>query len=182
MKGVIFNAVEEVVRAEHGEQAWDDLLEATGLDGAYTSLGTYPDQEIEALVTAASSALGVSREDLLQHLGRRSFGYLADRNPQLMEQFDDARALLTSLNEVIHPEVRKIYPGADVPVFAVRSEASGDLALAYRSHRGLCFFAEGLALGAGDHFDEKLQVDQTRCQHRGAADCELLIMWNSPLP
>jgi hypothetical protein len=180
MKGVIFNAIEETVRSEQGEDAWDDLLDAAGLTGAYTSLGTYPDEQVYALVDAASSALSLSKEDLLRHLGRRSFGYLAARSPELMTGFRDSRTVLLSLNAVIHPEVRKIYPGADVPVFEVATETGGQLSLSYQSKRGLCHYAEGLAHGAADHFGETLEVSQPRCQHRGAPDCELLITWADP--
>ena len=40
MKGIIFNLLEDVVVRNHGEDPWDQLLTATGLDGAYTSLGS----------------------------------------------------------------------------------------------------------------------------------------------
>jgi hypothetical protein len=42
MKGIVFNLLEEVIRKEHGEDAWDALLEVTELDGAYTSSGAIP--------------------------------------------------------------------------------------------------------------------------------------------
>ncbi len=177
MKGVIFNAIEETVRSEHGEDAWDDLLESAGVTGAYTSLGTYPDQQVYALVDAACAALGVGREDLLRHLGRRTFGYLAQRSPDLMVDMNDSRTVLLSLNSVIHPEVRKMYPGADAPVFEVVTGDDHSISLSYRSKRGLCHFAEGLALGAADHFHESLEVTQPRCQHEGAVDCELRMTW-----
>ena len=177
MKGVVFNIVEETVRAEHGEDAWDSLLEAAGLDGAYTSLGTYPDEDMAALVTVACAALGVSQEDLLRHLGREGFGRLAGRNAQLMTECGDARSMLLGLNSVIHPEVRKVYPGADVPVFDVVSGEADHISLSYRSKRGLCHFAEGLALGAGDLFGEEFTVTQPICQHRGDDHCELLFTW-----
>ncbi len=54
MKGIIFNLVEEVVRNRYGEDTWDELLDAAGLDGAYTSLGSYPDEELLRLVAAAA--------------------------------------------------------------------------------------------------------------------------------
>jgi hypothetical protein len=44
MKGIIFNLLEEVVIRDHGADTWDELLSATCLDGAYTSLGSYPDE------------------------------------------------------------------------------------------------------------------------------------------
>jgi hypothetical protein len=177
MKGVIFNAVEDIVRTEHGEDTWDDLLESAGLAGSYTSLGTYPDAQMAALVEAACTLLGVSPEDLQRHLGRRSFGYLAGRNPDLMSGFSDSRSLLRALNSVIHPEVRKVYPGADVPDFEMTSAGPDSLTLSYRSNRGMCYFAEGLGLGVGDHFEQALQVTQTTCQHRGGDHCELVFTW-----
>ena len=182
MKGVIFNIVEETVRAEHGENAWDSLLDAAGLTGAYTSLGTYPDQDMAALVAAACQALGVSEEDLLRHLGRQGFGQLAARDPALMAEFSDSRSLLLGLNSVIHPEVRKVYPGADVPVFEVVSGDPNSLSLSYASKRGLCFFAEGLALGVGDHFGETFVVTQPVCQHKGGDHCELEFTWPTEGP
>ena len=45
MKGIIFNLVEGFVVAEGGESAWDGLLDAAGLDGGYSSLADYPDEE-----------------------------------------------------------------------------------------------------------------------------------------
>ena len=44
MKGIIFNLLEEVVRKDYGDETWEDLLEAAQVDGAYTSLGNYPDE------------------------------------------------------------------------------------------------------------------------------------------
>ena len=57
MKGIVFNLLEDLVVRDHGEDAWDDLLEEAGSDGAYTSLGSYDDAELLALVGAASTAL-----------------------------------------------------------------------------------------------------------------------------
>jgi len=177
MKGVVFNIVEEIVRSEHGEDAWDSLLDGAGLTGAYTSLGTYPDSDMAALVEVACRALGVGEADLLRHLGRQGFPRLSGRNPEIMIGFANARSLLLGLNSVIHPEVRKVYPGADVPVFVVAADNPDSVSLVYQSKRGLCHFAEGLALGVGDTFGEALEVTQPVCQHRGGEHCELLITW-----
>ena len=50
MKGIVFNLLEEAVVEAHGVDAWDQILEDVGADGAYTSLGNYPDDEALALV------------------------------------------------------------------------------------------------------------------------------------
>ena len=46
MKGIIFNLLEEVVTQAHGEEVWDQLLDAAQVDGAFTSLGNYPDEDL----------------------------------------------------------------------------------------------------------------------------------------
>jgi hypothetical protein len=71
LKGLVFNLLERVVVRNHGEAAWDDLLDATGLPGAYTSLGSYPDEEIGRLVDAGAKALGLEPAEVLRWFGRR---------------------------------------------------------------------------------------------------------------
>jgi hypothetical protein len=43
MKGVVFNLLERVIADD--DEAWDEILDAAGSSGAYTSVGTY---ELEA--------------------------------------------------------------------------------------------------------------------------------------
>lgn len=54
MKGIVFNLLAEAVTQRFGDEAWDNLLDAAGLEGAYTSLGSYHDAEMFALVEHAA--------------------------------------------------------------------------------------------------------------------------------
>ena len=47
--------------------------------------------------------------------------------------------------------------------------------MGYRSPRKLCSFAEGLLLGAADHYGEKLTIEQPLCMKRGDDRCVLEI-------
>lgn len=172
MKGIVFNLVEEVVTDEFGADTWDDLLEAAGLDGAYTSLGSYPDEDLGRLVSAAAEALSLPAGDVTRMVGRRAIPKLAVRYPAFFEQ-PSCRAFLLTLNDIIHPEVRKLYPGAEVPDFTFTSEGDGTLLIGYDSRRRLCQLAEGFVLGASDHFGEAVDVDQTECVFNGDAACVL---------
>lgn len=174
MKGVIFNVVEEVVTEAYGPNTWDVLLDAAGLDGAYTALGNYDDGELVAIVGAASSALGVSTEDVLRTVGSAGFSRLSSRYPHFVEPHVSSRSVLRALNEVIHPQVLAIYPGASVPRFEVDG---GDdrLVLTYESDRGLCHLAEGLAAGLAAAFDEQVAIHQQACRHRGDESCQIVV-------
>lgn len=174
MKGVIFNVVEEVVTEEFGADTWDALLDATRLEGAYTALGNYDDAELAALVAAAASALGVEEADVLRLVGRRGFAGLAGRYPHFLEGHTSSRSVLGDLNEVIHPQVLALYPGANVPEFGFVEEGDRIL-LDYHSARGLCHLAEGLALGAIESFREHADITQETCRHRGDESCRIIL-------
>ena len=72
MKGIIFNLLQEIVEQEYGEKTWDALLAAAKLEGAYTSLGSYPDADLMKLVAAASAALGQPPDDIVRWVGRKA--------------------------------------------------------------------------------------------------------------
>ena len=93
MKGVLLNAVEEAVSAEWGEQMWDELLTACGLDGAYTALGNYPDAELVALARAAAERLDCSVDDVQRTLGRLTFKPLMTRYRRFPEAPTSLREL-----------------------------------------------------------------------------------------
>jgi hypothetical protein len=175
MKGIIFNLLEEVVILRHGEAAWDGLLDKAGLDGAYTSLGSYPDSEIEALVAAAATALNLSPGECLRWFGREAMPLLAVRYPAFFEGYRTTLPFILSVNSIIHPEVRKIHPGALCPVFRFEQAADGALRLGYKSPRQLCALAEGFIEGAGDHFGETALVEHLRCTAKGDPECLLSI-------
>jgi Haem-NO-binding len=174
MKGIVFNLLEQLIARDHGEETWDALLDATELTGAYTSLGSYPDEDLMKIVGAAAAELHVSPDDVLRWFGRNALPLFAGRYPQLFEPHDSTRSFVLTLNEIIHPEVRKLYPGADVPVFDFDSR-DGLLVMGYRSPRKLCAFAEGLLRGAADHYMERLTIEQPECMKRGNDRCVLEI-------
>lgn len=174
MKGIVFNVLERVVSEEHGEDAWDALLEAAGLSGAYTSVGSYDDAEMFALVDAACAALNTTPHDLLRWFGRRAMPIFAERYPEFFTPHRSGRTLVLALNDIIHPEVRKLYPGADVPTFTFEEDGP-TIAIGYRSARKMCGFAEGLLLGAGDRFGETTSLAQPSCMLRGDAECTIQV-------
>jgi hypothetical protein len=176
LKGIIFNLLEEAVEQSFGEGAWDTVLETAKLEGAYTSLGSYPDQELLNLVAAASSVLNKSTDEILRWFGVTAIPLLAAKYPVFFVGHTGTRSFLLTLNDIIHPEVRKLYPGADVPDFTYRLTASGDdLVMIYESKRKLCMLAEGFIEGSAGYYKEAVTIEQVECMHRGGARCVFQI-------
>lgn len=170
MKGIIFNLLEEVVRRDYDEDTWDTLLETAQLEGAYTSLGNYPDQDFMKLVMAASSILKMPADDVVRWFGWNALPLLAERYPNFFTP-KSTRAFLLTLNDIIHTEVRKIYPGSDIPVFDYDTSLQEVLVMGYQSPRRLCALAEGFIEGAAAHYGEEVVLEQPTCMNRGDEKC-----------
>src|SRR5687767_6586028 len=163
MKGVIFNLAEQVVTDGFGADVWDDILDRAGLEGSYTSLGSYPDADLVALVGATSECLKIEPGAVVATIGEGAMPLLAQRYPAFFSPHTGTRSFLLTLNDIIHPEVRKLYPGADVPEFAFEVRGDDQLLLGYRSARQLCALAEGFITGAARHFGESVRIEQPQC-------------------
>ena len=177
MKGVIFNLTEKVLVAEHGEDAWDTLLELTGLEGAYTSLGSYPDHELAQLLDAASAATGEPVSELLRWIGRRAMPRLAAHYPDFFRSVNNGRDFILSVNDIIHPEVRKLYAGAACPHFRLATAQDGALSIGYASPRKLCDLAHGFIEGAADHYGETVRIKHDLCMLKDDPVCRLTVRW-----
>jgi Haem-NO-binding len=184
VKGIVFNLLEEVVATRFGEEAWDEMLGHTGLGGAYTSLGNYPDSEFTTLLAALSRRIGETERDVLRWFGRNSMPRLAERYAEFFRGHRGLRTFLLSLNDVIHSEVRKLYPGAEVPNFEFETPEGAKeheaLLIHYRSERRLCLLAEGFILGAADQFNERVDVRQEQCMLDGARECRIVCRFQGP--
>lgn len=179
MKGIIFNLLEEVVISNHGEDTWDQLLATAELDGAYTSLGSYPDEQMQELVGAASQKLGLTAFEVLRWFGQQAIPLLFERYPAFFSTQSSTRPFVLSVNRIIHPEVRKIYPDANVPTFEFRHAPDGGLMMGYLSPRRLCALAQGFIEGAATHYGETVILEHRECMHKGDKRCLCHISFSS---
>lgn len=177
MKGIVFALLQAAISDKYGEDTWDAVVGGAGVDGAYTAVGTYPHEEFLALVGAASEVLGAPAEEVARWFGRTAIPLLYQAYPRFFDPHRSTRSFLLTLNDIIHPEVRKLYPGAEVPEFAFDTSSDDALNLRYRSSRKLCHFGEGLVQGAAAHFGEEVTISQPECSLRGDSHCLLVCLF-----
>jgi hypothetical protein len=177
MKGVVFNLLEEAVIREFGPDTWDDLVHEAGLTGAYTSLGNYSDEEMGALVTAAAAKFSMANADILRWFGERAMPILNERYPAMFAKHTSSRTFILSVNNIIHPEVRKLYSGAKCPFFHFRENETGTITMGYESSRKMCDLAHGFVKGAAKVFCEEVDIAHHSCMNHGADRCSMEIRW-----
>ncbi len=173
MKGILFNLAEEVVGTSYGADAWERILDASQVSGAYTTLGNYPDEEFSQIISGAVEVLGASEATVVSSIAEGAIPLLSQRYPHFFAGHRSARTFVLTLNEIIHPEVRKLYPGADVPEFDFSDASDGALLIGYHSRRRLCALAEGFIRGAATRYDEVVTITHSRCMHNGDPSCTL---------
>ncbi len=170
MKGIVFTEFLELVEEKFGLAMVDKIIQQSSLasGGIYTAIGTYDFSEMLSLLTHLSNNTGISIDDLLLAYGEHFFGILANSYPGLINTYEDPIELLSSIENHIHIEVRKIYPKAELPTFEVLEKTSSKLVMVYKSSRAMYSFGLGLMNKTFEHYDssatilmEKIKKDGT---------------------
>ena len=182
MMGVVFNLLEAAVCRTYGEAQWYELLDKAGLDGAYTSIGNYPDADAFRIVNAAAEALQLTPGEVLRWFGRESMGMVAERYSLFFTDHSSVRTFLPTINRVHNDEVRKLYPGALLPQFSFEEAPDDTLCMVYHSSRSLCDLAQGFIEGTALVFKEQITVEHPHCKLRGDHQCRFDIRFLAPVP
>jgi len=112
---------------------------------------------------------------LLQAFGEHLASRFVQLYPAFFAHTHDTLEFLAGVENVIHAEVCKLYPDAELPRFQVESQQPGRLVLRYLSSRHLEDFAEGLMRGCARHFGQTVQITRQPCEDgRGCTVCFVL--------
>ena len=153
-----------MVEEQFSIEAAEDMISACDLPsgGAYTSVGTYDHREMVALLQQLSAMSGRSIPDLLRAYGTHLFGQFAILYPVFFEGVTSSVEFAGRIEQVIHVEVLKLYPDAELPSFDVKTHTTDELKMIYRSDRHMGDLAEGLLEGCIAHFGEQNSVSLLR--------------------
>ena len=160
MKGIVFTEFLDMVETTISADMVDDVIEAARVPsgGAYTAVGTYDHKEMVSLVGALSEFSGNPVPALLHQFGRHLFGRFVVLYPVFFEGVENALEFLARVEGVIHEEVLKLYPDAELPRFEARWTGPGALTLVYRSPRHMGDLAHGLIEGCVAHFGDPVAI------------------------
>jgi hypothetical protein len=177
MHGTIFHELEKYAGARLGDGGWLRLKSAAGIEPSrqYEIFKSYPDEEVGALVAAASRETGLPATALLEDFGE----FIA---PDLLDMYWGAIApewrtldIIEHTETTIHTVVRTDHKEATPPYLHADRTGPGEVRVRYTSARKLCAVARGIARGIAKHFNETVKIADERCMHRGDSDCLLVI-------
>jgi hypothetical protein len=162
MKGIVFTEFIEMVEQAFSQDTADRMVDECESDlpsgGAYTAVGTYDHREMVCMVVKLAELTGISAPALIKSFGNHLFGRFHDLYPEFFTEVGSAMDFLAGIEDIIHAEVRKLYPDAELPRFDVLRPDNDTLQLTYYSDRHLGDLAEGLIEACIAHYTDPLSL------------------------
>ena len=168
MNGVVFTEFIEMTEGEFGLQTVDNIINRAGVEGIYTSIGTYPHEEMMSLVAALSQETEIEVSVLLENFGGHMFKSFVRLYPSFFEHSTNSFEFLENVEGYIHTKVQKIYPEAELPTFETVRLGPNKLEMRYQSDRRMGDFALGLIQGCLDYFKEDAEIQKTLIDEKGS--------------
>lgn len=178
MKGLVFTEFFDMVEQVFDADMVDLLIENTqpASQGAYTTVGSYPYEELEAMVVELSKQTNMEVTPLLVAFGKHLGAQFAHKYPHFFKGSGSTIGLLKEIDDHIHVEVRKLYPDAELPEFSFdENTAEGLFILHYRSNRPLADLAHGLIMQTSQHYQENFKISLKKWQEKDKHCCEFLL-------
>ena len=177
MQGTVFNKFSDMIIEKMGMEMLDELIDETRPEsgGIYTAGGNYADSELINMVAALSTKTNIPAGDLVKAFGNYLFEALYRSSPADISRINDLKTFLLSIDGVIHKEVKRLYPQAYLPSFSYNDPGGNTLEIFYQSDRQLCELAEGLIIGAAEHFSQPITLTHPECLHHGDKHCKIIV-------
>ncbi|PSU34938.1 heme NO-binding domain-containing protein [Photobacterium lutimaris] len=161
MKGIIFTEFLDIVESRFGLDVCQQMLDDAGVDGIYTTVGSYDHRILVKMIVCLSKITDISSEALQEVYGEALFVRLLSTMP-MMDNWELPTGTFSFIEQVerhIHIEVKKLYPNANPPQFDFISKTSAQMILDYISARCFSHVCLGLIRGCVHHFNENMDIE-----------------------
>ena len=169
MKGIVFTEFLDLVEYKFGLEMVDTIISKSKLpsEGIYTSIGTYRFSEMFSLLQNLSAQTNISIDNLLLVYGEHFFSVIEKSYPGLLATYKNPIEMLSSIENHIHIEVRKIYPEAELPEFIVEEKSDNFLIMTYKSSRAMHHFGLGLMNKTFEYFNTAASIELEKIKEDG---------------
>lgn len=161
MKGIVADALHQLVITAFGPDQWTELLTRTGMDPArtFTHNEDLPFDTILAMFGAACDIGGMTFEQACDAYGAFWVGHYIPANyPEFYAGVNSSKDFLLKL-DAIHASIAKRIPGAHPPMHSYRWVDADTLEMGYASsYEGLQTLFIGAVKGAALHYGDTIDV------------------------
>jgi hypothetical protein len=163
MYGLVNRGLEELIRKQHGDDAWARICARAGVpEVPFVAMQPYDDAVTYNLVVAAAEETGQPIAALLEVYGEHWIRYTAREGyAHLFELFGGSLGQFLANLDRMHARVGMSFPELRPPVFVARELGNGLYELEYHSTReALAPMVLGLLRGLGQLFGVATEIEQ----------------------
>jgi len=180
MYGIVNKAIEDLVKANFGDEKWDAIKERSGVDvDFFISNEPYDDDITYQLAGAVSAEMNMSVAQVLQAFGewwilktgKEKYGGLMEAGGHTLREF------LVNL-PAFHSRVMLIYPKLTPPEFKTSNIEDQSIHVHYISKReGLQEFVRGLLSGLGKMYNTPISIELIKSRSDGDKHEVFKVSW-----
>ncbi|MBV1884480.1 MAG: heme NO-binding domain-containing protein [Pseudomonadales bacterium] len=178
MYGLVNKAVNQLVVSNFGDEAWEQILEKSGIEeDMFVSMDAYDDSITYNLVGAASEVLELPAVTILETFGEYWISYTAEQGYGAMLDMggNTIGEFLSNLSN-LHGRVAINFPALTPPRFKVEIKADNQWLVHYYSEReGLAPMMQGLLKGLGKRFNQELKIEPVEQRIHSAEHDSFLV-------
>ena len=180
MYGIVNKAIEDLVKANFGDEKWDSVKERSGVDIDYfISNEPYDDDITYRLAGAVSEEMEMPVSDVLHAFGewwilktgKEKYGGLMQAGGNNLKEF------LVNL-PLFHNRIMLMYPKLTPPEFKVSDVEENSIHVHYFSEReGLQEFVRGLLSGLAKMYDVSADIELVQSRDDGENHEIFKVSW-----
>lgn len=181
MYGIVNKAIEDLVKANFGEEKWIAVKKRSAIDVDYfLSNEPYDDDITFKLAAATAAEMNMTVEQVLEAFGewwilktgKEKYGGLMEAGGQNLKEF------LVNL-PMFHSRIMLIYPKLTPPEFKVSNIEEKSIHVHYFSKRqGLQEFVRGLMFGLGKMYQTPIIVELLQSRNDGKDHEIFKVSWH----
>jgi len=165
MKMQIINCLSELVKADFGDEKWEEILKRSELSDRekyrqFIRGMDIDDQKANEVIMNATEVLGMTLTQTADAFGEHWVCKYAPRfYKNIYERFRNARDFIEGLDRV-HLEVTQHIAKANPPRFDIEVIDENRIKVHYKSKRDMIVFYTGLVKGLGKYFNTPIEVKE----------------------
>jgi hypothetical protein len=181
MYGIVNKAIEDLVKENFGEEAWEKIKDRSGVDiDFFLSNEPYDDDITYKLATAVSEEMNMPLSAVFNAFGdwwvnrtsKEKYGGLMEAGGKSLREF------LINL-PIFHNRVMLVYPKLTPPEFKVSHVEENSVHVHYFSKReGLKDFVNGLLHGLGRMYQTPVVVELLESREQGSNHEVFKVSWS----